>query len=64
MIIRGIAATPDAAISGVVPGGAFDCSSDVALLHRHDRPIGKVLGLFYSGDNLHAISLVPTMRRA
>jgi hypothetical protein len=57
MIIRGICATPDVPVEGMtLLGGAFDCNSDVPLLHRHDRPIGKVLTLSYRGDDLHILA--------
>jgi hypothetical protein len=56
MIIRGIAATPGTPIEGMtLLGGAFDCNSDVPLLHRHGRAIGRVLTLSYRGDDLHVL---------
>jgi hypothetical protein len=56
MIIRGIVATPGTPIEGMtLLGGAFDCNSDVPLLHRHERPIGRVLTLAYRGEDLHVM---------
>jgi hypothetical protein len=53
MILFGIAATPDTAIGGMfLQAGAFDINSEVPLLHRHERAIGRVLALSYSGDKL------------